>query len=115
MNQMEGKGRTDMSELVLHLHPRATAEDPCAFCGRPTPPAEGPGLRLAGQPEVVCRECGKKHAPSLVALLDLVRTAERVGRICRHTVSPPMTALLDLARAAESYTSTAPRRGRRRA
>jgi hypothetical protein len=105
----ERKGRTTMSELVLQLHPCATTEDVCAFCGRATPRAGGPQLRLADQPEVVCRDCGKKHAPSLVALLDLVRTAERVGRICRHTVSPPMTALLDLARAAETYTSTTPR------
>jgi hypothetical protein len=99
-----------MSELVLQLHPRATTEDLCAFCGRATRPAEGPQLRLADHPHVVCRDCGKKHAPSLVALLDLVRAAERVGRICRHSVSPPMTALLDLARAAECYTSAAPRR-----
>ena len=115
MNQSEGNGRTTTSELVLHLHPRATAGDVCVFCGRATAPAEGPGLRLADQPEAVCRDCGKEHAPSLVALLDLVRAAERVGRICRHTVSPPMTALLDLARAAESYTSSSPRRCRRSA
>jgi hypothetical protein len=115
MNPSEGTGRTTTSELVLQLHPRATAEDPCAFCGRPTPPAEGPGLRLADHLGVVCRDCGKEHAPSLVALLDLVRAAERVGRICRHTVSPPMTALLDLARAAECYTSAARPRQRRAA
>ena len=109
MNQTEPKDRTAMRELVLQLHPRATAEDLCAFCGRPAPAAEGPQLRLADPPDMVCRDCGQKHAPSLVALLDLVRAAERVGRICRHTVSPPMTALLDLARAAECYTSAAPR------